>query len=100
MNTSEILNKAADLIEERGWVGIDRDLGGDLWGGGASSDAPVCIEGGIVAAMGWDYEALGDIAGDLNACPAYVAVQEHLNTRYDGGPGGREAAPNRSGDRR
>lgn len=43
--TSAILNKAADLIEERGWVGTN----GEGW---EVDGAPLCIEGAISAAMG------------------------------------------------
>jgi hypothetical protein len=78
MKTSEILNKAADLIEERGWTQQSDD--NDPWGGGATGTAPVCIEGGILAAMGLGYEgnSPSGVHGELRKCPAYKAVMEHL----------------------
>jgi hypothetical protein len=72
MNTSEVLNKAADLIEERGWVqggvnGID-----DPWG---LAGGPVCLEGSIVAALGLKFRSA------LYDCPAYNAVAQHLDRK-------------------
>jgi hypothetical protein len=76
VRTSEILNKAADLIEERGW-----GTGGDTWYFG-DDEAPLCIEGGMMAAMGLVFGAAeGDEPGAtdvLYACPAYRAVHEYL----------------------
>jgi len=75
---SETLYKAADLIERRGWTrgfwNTDKD------------DAPLCLEGGIAAAMG---VVLEDEAGriiesdydSLLACPAYQAVRSYLGDR-------------------
>lgn len=68
MKTSEILNKAADLIEQRGWTqgcsGWDDDGDG----------TPLCLEGGIQAALGSGMELLAN----LRACPAYIAVSDYL----------------------
>lgn len=70
METSEVLNRAADLIEERGW----RAGGG--WNGDHGSG--LCLEGGIQAAM-------GVAVGPGYRCPAYHAVAQYLaeqgNTR-------------------
>lgn len=63
MNTSEVLNKAADLIEERGWT-----RGGNGWNLGG----PLCLEGGIMVAAG-----LARI-GEVNHCPAALAVVDYL----------------------
>lgn len=63
--TSEVLYRAADLIEERGW-----QKGGDGWVGGASD--PLCLEGGIQAAAGISDNFLVD------RCPAYRAVFDYL----------------------
>jgi hypothetical protein len=68
MKTSEVLYKAADLIEERGWtegVGWRHEDGG-----------PLCLEGGILAAIGGSFDK-----GDHYGCPAYEAVRAYL-----GGP--------------
>lgn len=74
MRTSEILDKAADLIEERGWA-----TGGDSWYFG-DDEAPLCIEGGMMAAMGLVFGSTdGESATDtLYACPAYNAVKDYL----------------------
>lgn len=79
MRTSEILNKAADLIEERGW-----GTGGDTWYFG-DDEAPLCIEGGMMAAMGLVFGQLeGESATDtLYACPAYNAVKDYLGLDED-----------------
>src|SRR5205085_1256462 len=63
MNTSEVLNRAADLIEERGWThgsGWD-DIGG-----------PLCLEGAIFAAAQ---------APVHSRCPAYYAVRDYLSSQ-------------------
>ena len=80
MRTPEVLNKAADLIERYGWVQIGDTMNGSMnpWGG---NGAPMCLEGGILAAMGLEPSAngLGDEANEqLVSCPAYKAVQEYL----------------------
>ena len=77
MRASEVLNTAADLIERYGWVQIDPTVA-NPWGG---NGAPMCLEGGILAAMGLEPSAngLGDEANEqLVSCPAYKAVQEYL----------------------
>lgn len=81
MLTSETLNRAADEIERRGWRGWGSS--GDSWGGGASSNEPVCLEGGILAAMGLSTEP-SPIDGYVVApegfvyCPAMNAVRDYL----------------------
>jgi hypothetical protein len=78
MKTSEVLNKAADLIEERGW-----GIGSTTWGD-CHPDGPLCIEGGIAAAMGLVANEPPSSGGiwpeDLNACPAAMAVRGYLGT--------------------
>ncbi len=67
LRTSEVLNLAADLIEERGWA-----TGVESW---AQSGQGLCIEGGVIAAAGLNpAEAIGHI----HTCPAYRAVMEHI----------------------
>lgn len=80
MSTSEILNRAADLIERYGWTKIGDDPGVNPWGGAGK---PMCLEGGILAAMGLEPTASG--LGDeqdyiLTNCSAYKAVQAYLET--------------------
>jgi hypothetical protein len=95
MQTSEILNKAADEIERRGWQA------GDGWDW--TQDGPLCLEGGIAAAAGIDvmewrpaYRFIlnddgtetqesfvrravnNDVYAEFEACPAYVAVKSYL----------------------
>lgn len=82
MSTSEILNKAADLIERYGWVQIGDTPNSNPWGGAGK---PMCLEGGILAAMGLEptVNGLGDEQDAiLTACPAYKAVQEYLDHPY------------------
>jgi hypothetical protein len=66
MNTSDTLNRAADLIEERGW-----SQGNGWILSSAPTDATLCLEGGIQAATG----RMG-----IHHCPAYKAVVDYLNT--------------------
>jgi hypothetical protein len=76
VETSEVLNRAADLIEERGWVrgqgwpGVSSALTGEVYEGTA-----LCLEGGVMAALGVSGHAGYDA---WFHCPARVAVQEYL----------------------
>lgn len=70
MNTSEVLNRAADLIEERGWTK------GRGW---VDDGGPLCLEGGIAAALGVEFTVAW-------RCPAYAAVREYLAPRTDKAP--------------
>lgn len=87
--TSEVLNRAADLIEERGWQK------GDGWCTTRNEGAPVCLEGGLMAAMGIRVDVLSTGAlQSLWTCPAYSAVAAYLDrdvTLEDRGYG--EASP-------
>lgn len=78
MRTSEVLNKAADLIEQHGWINVANAHDSNPWGGGGK---PMCIEGGILAALGIEVTG-GSITSDedreLTNCSAYKAVQEYL----------------------
>ena len=67
--TSDVLNKAADLIEERGW-----GSGPEAWDGEDGSG--LCIEGAILAALGISIDARSTV---LWTCPAYVAVADYLD---------------------
>jgi hypothetical protein len=70
MNTSEVLNRAADLIEERGWTT------GNGWPGTGNYKGPLCLEGGILAALGVDFM---DTMFSKFQCPAYQAVVQYLD---------------------
>lgn len=70
--TSEVLNRAADLIEERGWA----QGGGWFYGGDEYATSPLCLEGGIMAALGLHFDT-GE-TDDFEECPAYVAVRSYL----------------------
>lgn len=73
MKTSEVLNTAADLIEERGWVR------GEGWIHADDPNKSLCLEGGIQAAMGLTWEQVEQSSFDaLWACPAYNAVRDYL----------------------
>lgn len=75
LTTSETLNLAADLIEERGWA-----QGND----GMTLTGPLCLEGGIAAAMGvgaGHFTHKGEPLfnyGEVHHCPAYTAVRSYL----------------------
>lgn len=71
MNVSDTLNLAAELIEERGWT---TNIQG--WGD-SESPVPLCIEGGIMAALGIDSSSNASV----ESCPAYAAVVSHLGGR-------------------
>lgn len=62
--TSEVLYRAADLIEERGW-------GQGSWS--RKPGDPLCIEGAILVASGLD-----DVADGPVYCPASLAVRSYL----------------------
>lgn len=78
MRTSEVLNKAADLIEEHGWIK------GQGWPGEPYHTGKLCLEGGLLAAMGMVYQDIADDErhDEFRACPAYQAVREY--TGHDG----------------
>ena len=75
MQTSEVLNKAADLIEERGWQTGPRGMTGE---GG------LCLMGAVFAAQS-NRVAESDLEATHGfvACPAGAAVYEHVkDDRY------------------
>lgn len=76
--TSTILNKAADLIETRGWVQADG------WAYSPADDNSLCLEGGIMAAVGFTG---GQDRRIFKACPAYRAVWDYLtDDHWKGAP--------------
>lgn len=68
MQTSEVLNRAADLIEERGW-----GQGAETWAHRAEITGPLCLEGGVMAAAGVAHWQL------YTECPAFRAVAVYLD---------------------
>jgi hypothetical protein len=68
---SETLNKAADLIEERGWT-----TGPDGWAHIRRESEPLCLEGALMAASGMNRS---DIHAFYTDCPAYDAVADYLD---------------------
>lgn len=81
LRTSEVLNRAADLIEERGWG--TGPASASLLNANASG---LCLEGGIAAAAGIEQIDIGIVdteyapnRTDLLNCPAYRAVQDYLS---------------------
>lgn len=71
MQTSDVLNKAADLIERNGWTDGPRG-----WPRTPDETRALCLEGGIMAASGISWRDL-DVS-QFATCPAYVAVQNYL----------------------
>lgn len=73
MNTSEVLYEAANLIEFRGWAG--REVESSQAWGVDDVTSPICLEGGIIAAMGGE-----DVVPivQVDKCPAYRAVHRYL----------------------
>jgi hypothetical protein len=69
MNTSEILNKAADILQVRGWAGGVGAAQG--WHPNPAETTPVCVEGALRLANGTDWrpeaavDALRDYLRDL-----------------------------------
>ena len=87
MRVSEQLDRAADVIERRGWVGRQPDCDPaygppdqepiDPWG--LDGVSPVCIEGAIMAVQGTDQFPT---TYDVQWCPAYRAMAAYLETPY------------------
>lgn len=74
MNVASILNKAADLIEERGWI-----KGAEGWGFARGSR--LCIEGAIAEAMGLDGDPTWGHCTHVqavNTSPPGMALREFL----------------------
>jgi hypothetical protein len=79
LKTSEVLDLAADHILGRGWL--------QFGGWNDSPTGPVCLEGGIAAALGLtakDLETPEDVPDSesyyhaFQDCPAYQAVKSYL----------------------
>lgn len=74
MKTSEVLLRAANLIEERGWV---QGPGGWPGYGGEHAIEGLCLEGGLMAALGETFDT--SKMGVFWNCPAYRAVEAYLD---------------------
>ena len=72
--TSELLNRAADEIQKYGWTTGPRGWYRD-------KNAGLCLEGGILAAMGLTYDEMSML--EFWACPAYNAVADYLRLPED-----------------
>ena len=70
--TSELLNRAADEIQKYGWTTGPRGWCRD-------KNAGLCLEGGILAAMGLTFDEILEFW----ACPAYNAVADYLRLPED-----------------
>lgn len=73
--TSEILNRAADEIQKYGWT-----IGSKGWY--REEGVGLCVEGGILAAMGYqtaDITHTPEFTEAFRSCPAYQAVQDYLD---------------------
>jgi len=79
LRTSEVLHRAADLIEKRGWT-----QGSGGWGDSPGSST-LCIEGGIAAAVGVTNPA-GFARNAFRDCPAYRAVADYLAPQVSASP--------------
>lgn len=70
--TSAVLDAAADAIQMAGWTTANLTApDGDPWG--REAGAPMCLEGGIMAAAGIPESFM------VAACPAYRAVWDYLD---------------------
>jgi hypothetical protein len=72
MNTSEVLNRAADLIEERGWT---KGTGG--WPGHRNHCGPLCLEGGLLATLGVDWSDPSAVC-DAQYTHAWKAMADYV----------------------
>jgi hypothetical protein len=79
MKTSDVLNEAADLIQQRGWTQ------GIFGWGDIDPNSGLCLEGGIAAAsgIGMIHDTSTLDTPSIKACPAYKAVAAYLDM---GGP--------------
>lgn len=83
MKTSEVLNRAADLLEERGWRKGDWGLDND----GEPSGA-LCLEGAVIAAMPMKerlFHRGGVMYSTYDECPAGLAVERYLDSKPGAG---------------
>lgn len=76
--TSEVLTLAADTIRDSGWATV----GGWVGDYEQRRTGAVCIEGGLMAALGLSFPSEDDngnpVLAELKECPAYKAVHDYL----------------------
>lgn len=74
-STAQVLEDAAAIIDERGWV-----KGNKGWGWGTDPNGPVCLEGALALALGMELDALRcyQIRDDVNASAPGKALREFL----------------------
>lgn len=77
MKTSEILDKAADVIERNGWV---QDEWYEFGRAEDPRDCPVCAGGGLDVAAGYDPGEPDDIPALSAAVKAFAA---HVDPAFD-----------------
>lgn len=75
METSEILDKAADEMMIREWT---RGTGGWMRGKPADALRMVCLEGALMAATGMRMRG-GSPETGFNECSAMIALKRHMN---------------------
>lgn len=82
MTTSEVLDLAADKIQQHGWTQFNGWNATPLWREsvdfGSDRGGSLCLEGGIMAAMGMSLGDDGVHADSILGCPAYNAVHDYL----------------------
>lgn len=83
LKTSEVLDLAADKIQQHGWT-----QGHTGWPGPVNL-GPLCLEGALMAALGLDRDIFMEQGSGITAtlefinCPAYQAVSSYLADRRD-----------------
>lgn len=82
LKTSEVLDLAADKIQQHGWTQFHGWAATPQWANavdlGSSPGGELCLEGGIMAATGLRLGEEGVHADSVVHCPAYAAVLEYL----------------------
>jgi hypothetical protein len=71
MKTSEVLNKAADLIERDGWT---------RWGDGWHGEGGYCVEGALCKVLGIGIEVVGGPPEEeFDSAPAAIALAAYVD---------------------
>lgn len=84
MRTSDVLDLAADKIQQHGWTQINGwnatpEFGARVLG---YANEALCLEGAIMAAAGLQLGRNLGAPEDVRLCPAYGAVQEYLEFEH------------------
>lgn len=80
LKTSEVLDLAADKIQQHGWIKhtgwyATDDFRGRVLG---HNDPALCLEGALMAAIGLRMGENTNVVDPVRSCPAYAAVQDYL----------------------